>query len=443
MIEAKYSKLAMEVQLISRKLIKPSVQTPPHLQNLNISFLDQLAPSLNVPNIFYYPNNHHVNNIEDLEKSLSEILTLFYPLAGRYIEDNLSVDCNDEGVEFLEAKVDGVDLTQIIQQDPNSNLDLLDHFVPCVTESDTGRLLAIQINKFKCGGLAIGLLTSHRIADIPTISTFINAWATTFRERGISDQVRRPRFDCPFLFPQRDLRLNFPPAPRVQPKIVTKVFVFNKEAIDKLKSKIGGGTDSGVKYHHSRLEVVTALIWKALIGSVKAQHGHLRASSVRQIMTLRGKVTMPLPENACGNMYMPFISRFNANGESNRLELSDIASLLRDAKRKAISDCANAVNSDDVFSMVTKYHKELFEELNKGEVDTFKFSSWCRLGMEEANFGWGKPAWMSAMNFPIDVSILKDDKFGDGIEAWMTLKEIDMLHFLQDPDILALPSSQE
>jgi hypothetical protein len=71
---------------------------------------------------------------------LSEILTLFYPLAGRYIKDNLSVDCNDEGVELLEAKVDGVDLTQIVQQDPNSNLELLDHFVLCVTESDTSPL---------------------------------------------------------------------------------------------------------------------------------------------------------------------------------------------------------------------------------------------------------------------------------------------------------------
>jgi hypothetical protein len=134
--------LTMEVQLISRKLIKPSVQTPPHLQNLNISFLNQLAPSLYVANIFYYPNHRHeiIKNIDRLEKSLSEILTLFYPLAGRYIKDNLSVDCNDEGVELLEAKVDGVDLTQIVQQDPNSNLELLNHFVPCVTESDTSPL---------------------------------------------------------------------------------------------------------------------------------------------------------------------------------------------------------------------------------------------------------------------------------------------------------------
>ncbi|KAF9683404.1 hypothetical protein SADUNF_Sadunf04G0010000 [Salix dunnii] len=437
--------LTMEVQLISRKLIKPSVQTPPHLQNLNISFLDQLAPSLYIPSIFYYPNHHHesIKNIDKLEKSLSEILTLFYPLAGRYIEDNLSVNCNDEGVEFLEAKVDGVDLTQIIQQDPNSNLDLLDHLVPCVTESDTSRLLAIQINKFKCGGLAIGLLSSHRIADMPTTSTFINAWATTFREGGISDQVPRPRFDCSFLFPQRDLRLSLPPPPKIQPKIVTKVFVLNKEAIDKLKSKLSGGTDSGVKYHPSRLEVVTALIWKALIGSAKSQHGHLRASSLRQIMTLRGRVGMPLPENACGNIYMPFISRFIPNDKSNRLQFSDIASLLRDSKRKAISDCANGVDSDDVLSMVTNSHKELIEELNKGEVDTYKFTSWCRLGLEKVNFGWGEPAWTSAMNFPIEISILKDSKFGDGIEAWMTLKEIDMLLFQQDPDIMALTSSQE
>ncbi|XP_011037776.1 PREDICTED: acetyl-CoA-benzylalcohol acetyltransferase-like [Populus euphratica] len=199
-------------------------------------------------------------------------------------------------------------------------------------------LEAIQINKFKRGGLAIGLRNSHRIADRITISTFINAWATTFREGGISDQVPRPRFYCSFLFPQRDLRLNLPPAPKVHSKIVTKVFVINKEAIDNLKSKICGGSDSGVKYHPSRLKVVTTLVWKALIGSAKAQRGHLRASSLLQIMTLRGKVSMPLPENACGNMYKPFISRFNTYDKNNKLELTVIVSLLRDAKRKAISD---------------------------------------------------------------------------------------------------------
>lgn len=64
--------------------------------------------------------------------------------------------------------------------------------------------------------------------------------------------------------------------------------------------------------------------------------------------------------------------------------------------------------------------------------------AWMKL-----NFGWGKPAWMSAVQLTLEFGILKDNKFGDGIEAWMNLKEIDMLHFQQDPDILALPSSPE
>jgi transposase len=117
--------------------------------------------------------------------------------------------------------------------------------------------------------------------------------------------------------------------------------------------------------------------------------------------------------------------------------------LLRDAKRKANSDCANAINSNDVFSMVTNSYKEFYEELNKGEVDAYKFTSRCKMGLDEANFGWGKPAWMSAVQLTLEFGILKDNKFGDGIEAWMNLKEIDMLHFQQDPDILALPSSPE
>ncbi|KAK2664948.1 hypothetical protein Ddye_003522 [Dipteronia dyeriana] len=84
--------MEMEVQIISKKLIKPSVPTLFHLHNMSISFMDQLLPPLYTPLIFYYPD-HTVKSFQrqnQLEKSLSEILTLFYPLAGRYIKENLS-----------------------------------------------------------------------------------------------------------------------------------------------------------------------------------------------------------------------------------------------------------------------------------------------------------------------------------------------------------------
>ena len=74
----------MTVQIVSRKLVKPSTPTPPHLRSFKTSSIDQLAPQAYVPIILYY----HASNGDEidgkrkrLEKSLSEILTLYYPLA--------------------------------------------------------------------------------------------------------------------------------------------------------------------------------------------------------------------------------------------------------------------------------------------------------------------------------------------------------------------------
>ncbi|KAK3205375.1 hypothetical protein Dsin_019421 [Dipteronia sinensis] len=79
----------MDVQIVSKKLITPS-----HLQNMTISFMDQLISPRTVPFIFYYSangSNIRADSVVERQKSLmgkslSEILTLYYPLAGRYIK---------------------------------------------------------------------------------------------------------------------------------------------------------------------------------------------------------------------------------------------------------------------------------------------------------------------------------------------------------------------
>ncbi|KAL9413805.1 hypothetical protein AB3S75_042319 [Citrus x aurantiifolia] len=35
----------MDIRIVSRKLIKPSIPTPNHLRNLRLSFIDPLSPS--------------------------------------------------------------------------------------------------------------------------------------------------------------------------------------------------------------------------------------------------------------------------------------------------------------------------------------------------------------------------------------------------------------
>lgn len=112
------------MEIISKEFIKPVSPTPNHLKSYEYSILDQFAPSNYIPILLYYhppppslqENNHMINSsrLKHLKKSLSEILARYYFLAGRLRNDTASVDCNDEGVPFLEAFVHNQRLEDIL-----------------------------------------------------------------------------------------------------------------------------------------------------------------------------------------------------------------------------------------------------------------------------------------------------------------------------------------
>jgi hypothetical protein len=154
----------MNVEIISREIIKPSSPTPHDLRNHKRSFLDQLAPTTYIPIILFYRpkiNGHHVDHqvqrSSRLKKSLEQTLNRFYPLAGSVKEDH-SIDCNDEGVEYYEARV-ACNLSQVLQ---HINVEALNKFQPFEPYRIKGAkpgsrevLLAVQYNMFDCGGVAI------------------------------------------------------------------------------------------------------------------------------------------------------------------------------------------------------------------------------------------------------------------------------------------------
>ncbi|XP_050257279.1 acetyl-CoA-benzylalcohol acetyltransferase-like [Quercus robur] len=435
----------MEVQILSRKLIKPTTPTPPHLRSYKTSSLDQLAPPAYVPFILYYVANGDKNEIDErskrLEKSLSEILTLYYPLAGRYIRDKQLVDCNDEGAEYLEAQVSGK-LAQVLQGELKP--ELLNSLVPNVMPSETTPLAFVQVNMFECGGLAIALECAHFIIDGITATTFFNAWAKACKAEGINEVIH-PRFDLASFFPPREniMPMKPPkmPGPGANP-IITKRFVFNKEAISSLKAIAKGGacdSETSTKRQPSRVVAVTTLIWKALIAVAKARRGHLRASILSHSLNLRGKTALPIPDNSFGNFYMVANARFGGNNES-KFELHDLVDALDDSIRNTLDDCMKAQTGDDLVSMMTKSLREVGEERERGETDIYMFSSWCRFPFYEADFGWGNPAWMSIVAIPMEMIGMFDTKDGDGIEAWVSLHEEAMLMFQNYPEIKAFTS---
>ncbi|KAJ9704321.1 hypothetical protein PVL29_002742 [Vitis rotundifolia] len=298
--------------------------------------------------------------------------------------------------------------------------------------ASTSPVASIQITRFDCGGLVIGIRIHHIVVDGFSAGCFVSSWATASRE-GIGKLIF-PTFGLTSFFPENDLPMVKPmPPPKISGtnKVVTRRFVFDGAKISFLKAT---AHDPSFQREPSRVEVVIALIWRALMGVSKAKHGRLRTSLASLSMNLRPKIVPPLPPLCCGNLIVRMKARFMADDSNGELpDLKDLVGLLRDLTKSNAS-----VPREDVYSTVIKSRNELHEAL---EEDVFMFTSWGRLPFYEADFGWGKPVWVSKVHFPAEQIFLLDGEGGDGIDAWVGLNKQDMLQLQQDGDILAFTSS--
>ncbi|KAL8196451.1 hypothetical protein R6Q57_024746 [Mikania cordata] len=183
MIMSRFQKFLRSRQLhtiISQEIIKPSSPTPLHLKTHHLSLVDQLAANVNMPLILFYNNFKH-GDINILKKSLSQSLTSYYPFAGRFLAPFVpQIECNDQGVEFLEASNDSR-LSDFIN---NKEVDeTIDQLIPNYVLGNANKpaLVEVQLNHFRCGGAAVAVSISHKVGDGFTVSKFLNHWATVMR----------------------------------------------------------------------------------------------------------------------------------------------------------------------------------------------------------------------------------------------------------------------
>ncbi|KAL3529534.1 hypothetical protein ACH5RR_008856 [Cinchona calisaya] len=121
------------------------------------------------------------------------------------ITGNLFIDCNDSGALFVEAKVHSRFTQAAI---PIEELNQYMPLEPCIQYLvlDPNAIgnnipLAIQFNSFECGGTAVGVCISHKIADAISMVTFMNTWAA--KSLGKTEDILHPSFHLAgHLFPQ-------------------------------------------------------------------------------------------------------------------------------------------------------------------------------------------------------------------------------------------------
>ena len=219
---------------------------------------------------------------------------------------------------------------------------------------------------------------------------------------------------------------------------VTKRIVFDSAEISALTAI---SHDPSFPRRPSRVEVVTALIWRAIVRVSLAKHGRLRTSLAAHSINFRPRIVPPLPPWSFGNLVNRATTRFVAteNTEVPVLvpELKDLVGLLIDSLTKSKE---TMVGWEDVLSTFLRTRNELHEAVEKGEVDVYMFISWCNFPAYEIDFGWGKPVWASIIPLPYESISLLDTEDGDGIEAWVCFNKQDMPLFLGDEDILAFTS---
>ncbi|KAF7847519.1 hypothetical protein BT93_L2881 [Corymbia citriodora subsp. variegata] len=333
-------------------------------------------------------------------------------MAGRYIEDDgCFIDCNDLGVELVHATVNG-QIDQLLHGDPN--MDLIDQLSKFPTNVVGNPLVVIQVNTFECGGLVIGLRFTRKIGDVCTMAMFVNSWATACR-RSI-DSVVCPSFELSTLHPAKESVAPYRPPPRIDNgQFVMSRFRFSSNAILKLKALARGDKKDLMANNSqpSRVEVVSSLISRALIDIDRNKHGKQMAFVVCMMVNLREKTNLAIPANSFGNLSAVMFARSGQpTADKSKLEFNGMVNVICDMISNAKTKYATIEDKEELCSMVVNSQTEFIKKVSTEEEFVIAFSSWCRYGLYENDFGWGKPVFISntSVNFRLIMELLKQDQ---------------------------------
>ncbi|KAL5990992.1 hypothetical protein ACLOJK_011898 [Asimina triloba] len=407
-------------------------------------------PPVYIPLVYSYPpattaTGGDINDggfrVEQLKKSLSEALTRFFPLAGtgRLKGENRVVECNDEGAEFFEARVDDphLSLADLLQRPA---VELLNRMAPrrfFHVKSDTDFLLSIQVNHFRCGGLAIAVSMFHKLGDAHSLAAFVNEWARTARGGGAREQMMPPDLDSSALFPVD----GFVPEMMVLPpecNVVTRRFVFDASKIAALRSRATEAEQP------TRYEALSALIWRCMAKASGGREQDFAASLSMHAVNLRGRMVPPLAKNSFGNfVVMATAVATREELAKGKMQAGRLERKIRGGIRKINAEYIKELQKPDGVWKHMEGGVGADEEVEKdgNGVLCCTFSSWCRFPFYEADFGWGKPIWVSTISIPINYgTFFLSTRSGDGIEAWVNLEEEKMAKFAQDEELLSFVS---
>ncbi|XP_076900163.1 pelargonidin 3-O-(6-caffeoylglucoside) 5-O-(6-O-malonylglucoside) 4'''-malonyltransferase-like [Bidens hawaiensis] len=376
------------VDIKSTKLIEPSTPTPATLRHHKMGFKDEVVAPINVRLILFYSavNDGPHSTIIRLKNSLAQCLSRLHPIAGRYNHQIRAIECNDQGAKFIQAQVqNNIKLQDVL--DPKLNPEILNNLLPC------------------------------GVCD-----------AALSQEESSPDSICRV-FSSSYFLPARGFMDYDPPLPRTvkhkfENNYQTKRLSFSEEAISLIRAKINNNIQS-----YSKVQVVSAIIWKTLIDVDRAKHGSPRASIFHQPVNIRGKTTPPIPNNACGNLRGFIITE--CSSAQTLMGLECLADLLHDSIKKTVQELGDLTPENEQLQALVFNSFVKSETCDHELVSVFPFTSWCNFPFYQVDFGFGRPVWVASSAGPVSMVTLMDGRGGCGIDVYVNLDAQDMQLFTE------------
>ncbi|KAI3929224.1 hypothetical protein MKX01_006460 [Papaver californicum] len=393
----------MKISIKESTMVRPAEETPRRgLWNANV---DLVVPRMHTPSVYFYRPNGSSNFFDCtiLKEALSKVLVPFYPMGGRLKRDEdgrIEIDCNGEGVLLVEAETTSV-IDDFGDFAPTLELRQLIPTVDYSGDISSYPLLVLQVTHFKCGGVSLGVGMQHHVADGASGLHFINTW---------SDMARGLDLTIPPFIDRTLLRARDPPtptfhhieyqppppmktpshSPNSQPALgtSTSVAIFNitRDQLNTLKSKSKEGENITVNY--SSYEMLSSHVWRSVC---RARDLPADQETKLYIATDgRSRLRPTLPPGYFGNVIFT-TTPIAVSGELDSKPLTYAAGRIHDA----------LLRMDDEYLRSALDYLELQPDLTalvRG-AHTFRcpnigITSWARLGIHDADFGWGRPIFM-------------------------------------------------
>lgn len=403
-------------------LVRPAEETPKGvLWNSNV---DLVIPRIHTASVYFYRSDGSENffSWKIMKTALAKALVPFYPMAGRLQRDangRIEINCNGEGVLLVDAEVDAV----IDDFGDFAPTVMLSQLVPKVNYTDDiggYPLLVLQVTFFRCGGVSFGVGMQHHVADGMSGLQFINTWADI--ARGLDVKV------SPFI-DRKLLAANAPPVPKFlhieyQPPPLLKlqqtengcfdglgnrertvspmepaeqvspgIFHLTQEQLQILKLKT---IDSETGARFSSYETLACHIWRC----VSRSRGLSDDQETKLYIATDGRTRLspPLPKNYFGNVIFTTTPMAIA-GELMNKPPSHGAGTIRQALGRMDNEYLRSALDylqlqPDLSKLVRGAHT--FRSPNLG------ITSWVRLPIHDADFGWEKPIFMGPAGIPFE-----------------------------------------